>query len=156
MHFEILGAISQVETFASGSGIREIADCEGCTAVVVGASARASPVFDWPMARSIWLKYTGTKPPASVGGNSRSSICFDIETMAKARAKQLVVCVDNDGYLASLELRKIYVALRDVDAEKHDLIRIVDESGEDYLYPKAFFRVIALPQAVRRAVLAAA
>jgi len=76
--------------------------------------------------------------------------------MAKARAKQLVVCVDNDGYLASLELRKIYVALRDVDAEKHDLIRIVDESGEDYLYPKAFVRVIALPQAVRRAVLAAA
>jgi len=74
--------------------------------------------------------------------------------MAKARAKQLVVCVDNDGYLASLELRKIYVALRDIDAEKHDLIRIVDESGEDYLYPKAFFRVIALPQAVRRAVLA--
>jgi hypothetical protein len=41
-------------------------------------------------------------------------------------------------------------------AEKHGLLRIVDESGEDYLYPKALFRLIALPQAVKRAVLAAA
>jgi len=76
--------------------------------------------------------------------------------MAKAQAKQLVVCVDNDGYAASLEKRKIYVALRDGTAEKHGLLRIIDESGEDYLYPKTFFRSIALPQAVRKAVLAAA
>jgi hypothetical protein len=76
--------------------------------------------------------------------------------MAKTQAKHLVVCVDNDGYPASLERRKIYVAFRDADAEKHGLLRIVDESGDDYLYPKAFFRSIALPQAVRKAILAAA
>jgi len=76
--------------------------------------------------------------------------------MAKTQSKQLVVCVDNDGYPASLEKRKIYVALADRDAEKHGLIRIVDESGDDYLYPKSFFRAIALPQSVRKAVLAAA
>lgn len=76
--------------------------------------------------------------------------------MAKAQSKQLVVCIDNDGYAASLEKRKIYVALRDTAAEKYGLRRIVDESGEDYLYPKAFFRAIALPQSVRKAVLAAA
>lgn len=75
--------------------------------------------------------------------------------MTKPQAKQLVVCVNNEGYLASLERRKIYVALRDADAERHGLVRIVDESGDDYLYPKAFFRPIALPQAVRKAVLAA-
>jgi hypothetical protein len=75
--------------------------------------------------------------------------------MTKTQAKQLVVCVDNDGYPASLEKRKIYVALRDTIAEKHHMLRIVDESGEDYLYPKAFFRSIALPQAVRKAVMAA-
>ena len=73
-----------------------------------------------------------------------------------ARAKQLVVCIDNEGYKASLEKRKIHVALRDPTAEKHDLLRINDESGEDYLYPKTFFRTIALPQAVRKAVLAVA
>ncbi len=76
--------------------------------------------------------------------------------MAKPQAKQLVVCVDNEGYSASLEKRKIYVALRDAEAEKHGLLRIVDESGDDYLYPKTFFRSIALPQSVRKAVLAVA
>ena len=76
--------------------------------------------------------------------------------MAKTQTKQLVVCIDNDGYAASLEKRKIYVALRDPSAEKHGLVRIVDKSGEDYLYPKTFFRAIALPDSVRRAVLAAA
>jgi hypothetical protein len=75
--------------------------------------------------------------------------------MAKTQAKQLVVCVDNEGYPASLEKRKIYVALPDPAAEKHGLLRIVDESGEDYLYPKTSFRSIALPLAVKRAVLAA-
>lgn len=76
--------------------------------------------------------------------------------MAKAPAKQLFVCIDNEGYPASLEKRKIYVALADRDAEKQSMIRIVDESGEDYLYPKAFFRAISLPQSVKKAVLAAA
>src|ERR1700722_19775522 len=99
------------------------------------------------------LSYIATKPPGSDARKSRSSTCFEI--MTKTQAKQLVVCVDNDGYAVSLEKRKIYVALRDAAAERHNMQRIVDESGEDYLYPKAFFRSIALPQAVRRAVLAA-
>ena len=76
--------------------------------------------------------------------------------MAKQQSKHLVVCINNDGYPASLEKRKIYLALRDLVAEKQGLVRIVDESGDDYLYPKTFFRVIALPEAVKRAVLAAA
>jgi len=76
--------------------------------------------------------------------------------MAKTPLKQLVVCIRNEGYSTSLEKRKIYVVLRDPTAEKHGLFRIVDESGDDYLYPKAFFRSIALPQSVKKAVLAAA
>jgi hypothetical protein len=79
-----------------------------------------------------------------------------IGTGEKPQTKQLVVCVNNDGYRASLEKRKIYVALRDTAAQKHGLLRVVDESGDDYLYPKAFFRSIALPQAIKKAVLAAA
>jgi hypothetical protein len=75
--------------------------------------------------------------------------------MTRTQAKQLVVCVNNEEYPASLERRKIYVALRDAGAEKHGLLRIIDESGEDYLYPKSLFRAIALPIAVKRAVLAA-
>ena len=60
--------------------------------------------------------------------------------MAKAQANQLVVCVDSEGYPTSLEKRKIYVALPDRAAEQRGLVRIVDESGDDYLYPKSFFR----------------
>ena len=76
--------------------------------------------------------------------------------MTNQRSRQLVVCVDNDGYRASLEKRKIYLTVRDTAAEKRGLMRVIDESGEDYLYPKAFFRAIALPLAVKRAVMAAA
>jgi hypothetical protein len=64
--------------------------------------------------------------------------------------------VKNEGYAASLEKRKLYVTLRDLAAEKHGMLRVIDESGEDYLYPKLFFRPIALPQSVRKAILAAA
>ena len=75
--------------------------------------------------------------------------------MARTPAKQFFVCIDDDGHAASLERRKIYLGWRDAEAEKHGLLRIIDESGDDYLYPKAFFRPIALPQAVKRAALAA-
>jgi hypothetical protein len=76
--------------------------------------------------------------------------------MSKWPSKQFVVCVQDDGYSASLEKRKIYVALRDLAAEKHGQLRVIDESGDDYLYPKTFFRSIALPQSLKKAVLAAA
>jgi hypothetical protein len=76
--------------------------------------------------------------------------------MSKAVSKQLVVCVGNEGYEASLEKRKIYVALSDADAEKHGLLRVVDESGDDYLYPRTLFHSIALSPSAMKAVLAAA
>jgi len=76
--------------------------------------------------------------------------------MAKLVSRQLVVCINNEGYPAALEKRKIYVLLRDPAAEKRGLLRIIDESGDDYLYPKPYFRSIALPQSVKKAVLAAA
>jgi hypothetical protein len=73
----------------------------------------------------------------------------------KTSGKWFVVCLKNKGYDVSLERRKIYQALPDPRAAKHGLIRVVDESGEDYLYPQSFFAPIELPQPIRRAVLAA-
>jgi hypothetical protein len=73
-----------------------------------------------------------------------------------SKARPLVICVKNDGYEVSLELRKIYVAVPDPDAEQRGLRRVIDESDEDYLYPSNFFVDIALPQSIRRAVLTAA
>jgi len=60
--------------------------------------------------------------------------------------------VRNEEYPASLELRKLYPVIGDAAAEKHDLVRIIDESGEDYLYPAEYFVVLRLPQSVKRAI----
>jgi len=73
----------------------------------------------------------------------------------RASGKQFVVCLKNKGYEVSLERRKIYRVLPDPEAAKHRQVRVIDESGEDYLYPQAFFAPIELPQPIRRAVLAA-
>ena len=73
----------------------------------------------------------------------------------KTSGKKFVVCLSNKGYEVSLERRKIYQVLPDAEAAKLGLVRVVDESGEDYLYPKGFFAAIELPQPIRRAVLAA-
>lgn len=61
---------------------------------------------------------------------------------------QFVICTENGGYKASLELRKLYEVVPDADAEKHGQVRVIDESGEDYLYPKSFFVGVDLPQPV--------
>jgi archaellum component FlaG (FlaF/FlaG flagellin family) len=70
--------------------------------------------------------------------------------------KRLAICVKNTGYEASLETRKIYQVIADARAARHELVRVIDESGEDYLYPQSFFASISLPQQLRKAVLAAA
>jgi len=59
--------------------------------------------------------------------------------------KHFLICVDNSGYEASIEVRKVYESLPDRQAERHNQLRIIDESGEDYLYPAKFFAPIRLP-----------
>jgi hypothetical protein len=62
------------------------------------------------------------------------------------------VCIGNAGYGTSLEVRKLYRVLEDPDAEKNDLVRVVDESGEDYVYPARLFQRLTLPAEVQRAL----
>jgi hypothetical protein len=61
---------------------------------------------------------------------------------------EFAICVDNHGYEASLEMRKLYEVITDSDAEKHGQIRVIDESGEDYLFPATAFSRITLPESV--------
>jgi hypothetical protein len=72
-----------------------------------------------------------------------------------AMAKRLFICLDNAGYEVSLGRLKIYVALTDAKAERTGHLRIVDESGEKYLYPRQRFVAADLPVSTRRAVLRA-
>ena len=67
---------------------------------------------------------------------------------------RFVLCVDNRGYEASLIVRKVYAVIPDARAAKDDLIRIVDESGEGYLFHTAHFVFVDFPPAVRRRILA--
>ena len=67
--------------------------------------------------------------------------------------RNFAVCVRNDGFEASLERNKIYAVLRDEDAERDGDLRIVDESGEDYLFSADRFVAIEVPAAVRASLL---
>lgn len=71
------------------------------------------------------------------------------------RTRRLVVCLRNEGYEVSLEPRKFYAVLPDASAAKQDQLRVIDESGEDYLFPASLFAAIPVPPSVRRALLAA-
>ncbi|MBS0299105.1 MAG: hypothetical protein JSR32_04085 [Proteobacteria bacterium] len=66
---------------------------------------------------------------------------------------QFAICIDNRGYEVSLEIRKLYEVLPDANAEKHAQIRVIDESGKDYLYPAAAFTCISLPDNVVERVI---
>jgi hypothetical protein len=68
--------------------------------------------------------------------------------------RQFALCLENRGNEASLILGKLYQVLPDSRAEKDDLVRIVDESGEDYLFDKRQFEFVELPLTVRRRLLA--
>jgi hypothetical protein len=66
---------------------------------------------------------------------------------------EFIICVNNREYEASLELWKVYRAIRDDHAKKQDLVRVIDESGEDYLFPSDYFVPVALPEVVQHAMM---
>ena len=72
--------------------------------------------------------------------------------MSKVSDVRFAICVDNSGYPVSLELRKIYRVVPDKDAERDGDLRVIDESGEDYLYPADYFVLIDLPRQTVRAL----
>ena len=68
------------------------------------------------------------------------------------RATVFAVCLNNEGYLVSLEAGKLYEVIPDAEAEKHGLIRVIDESGEDYGYSVERFFVLDVPRALEKAL----
>jgi hypothetical protein len=69
------------------------------------------------------------------------------------RQRHFAVCIRNDEYEESLELKKIYELLTDSRAEEHNMVRVIDEEGEDYLYPRDWFLPIELPERIEQAIL---
>ena len=98
-------------------------------------------------------KSIGMKRTASAGKSSSSNGSVKTDSPSHVRGSSYVLCVCNDGYPASLERRKLYRRIRDRRSEQHGLIRIIDESGEDYLYPTRYFAPLLVPQRVRRLLI---
>lgn len=69
---------------------------------------------------------------------------------------KFVVCMENSDYPASLEKHKIYQVISDEEIEADGEIRVIDESGEDYIYPAAYFVAVNLPAVIQESVLKAA
>ncbi len=67
--------------------------------------------------------------------------------------KEFIICIKNRGYEASLELWKVYITVPDDLAKRQNLLRVTDESGEDYLFPSEYFVPLTLPNEVRDAMM---
>jgi hypothetical protein len=65
-----------------------------------------------------------------------------------SQAKKFAICIHNGEYAGTLELRKVYEVIDDESAAKRNYIRVIDESGEDYLYPRSWFVFVAVPEDV--------
>jgi len=116
MYFEIIGDITDIETIAVGSAIRDIVRLR-----------KRYGVGRWRWIRAI-MKNRKTQP-------------------------QFAICIRNEG-CEDLELRRVYQVLPDESTAKVGYIRVIDESGEEYLYPADYFVRIELPRRVERALLA--
>jgi hypothetical protein len=75
--------------------------------------------------------------------------------MKQEQSIQFVVCLDNEGYPASLEVGKLYRFIPDEEAAANGLIRVIDESGEDYAFEAKRFHLMNVPPAVGKVLLAA-
>ncbi len=149
MQFQVLSELADVEVIATGKSIREYRRL--CKIYGQGRWRKLKGIASIRLGDgTIHLaNYIGMKRMASVKKRPKSNA---YSVRKKASNPPYVVCVRNDDYPASLELRKIYRLMMDKPASKSGLVRVVDESGEDYLYPADYFVAIKLTRMVERAV----
>lgn len=72
--------------------------------------------------------------------------------MKKTKDIHFAICINNEGYEASLELGKLYQVIPNVEADANDLIRVIDESGEDYAFAASRFRAVEIPSLAQKAL----
>jgi hypothetical protein len=151
--FKIVGQILDIETIASGKAIREQ---RRLRKVYGGRLWRTLKV----RRRSSWLMYDVLCGSVLVRRARRRHKRAQDQAHAGSPMKRnelrFVVCVKNKSYAASLELRKLYQVIADETAAKLRQTRVIDESGEDYLYPAEYFVPVQLPQSAEKAVRRAA
>ena len=154
MPFEIVGEISQIETIAVGKRIRDLPRLRRVYGTGGGENSRGWPWFDCEAERYAARRCTGMRRMVSAGRKSSANAMSTRPRKSRRRqAVTFAVCVENSGYPASLELHKIYRVVPDQDAAREGDLRIVDESGEDYLYPAEWFAAVEVPRRVKASLL---
>lgn len=152
MDFELVGDITDVETIAAGRGIRDLPRLRRLYGKGYWRKMKGSARIRLRMVGFASLNCTGMKRTASA---KKSSSASGTSTRRKTAAteRRFAVCVRNEGYEASLERNKIYALVPDEDAERDGDLRVIDESGEDYLFAADRFVAIDVPAAVRASLL---
>lgn len=140
MALEIVGRITAVTVIATGHGIRQLVEPRETMAKATGANSKATQRSSSPTARPVGRKSTGTRRTASAGAASRSSV----SSTDRRSAPVYLLCVDSDAN-EDLQVRRLYRDLPDPAAARSDYVRVVDDSGEDYLYPASCFIPLELP-----------
>jgi hypothetical protein len=153
--FEICGDLTEIETFAVGSGIRELARLGKLYGKGRWRQRKASGTLNCRMAAYGERSFTGTKLPESAKGIQDQALRGLAVPSRRYKTQGFAVCLQNTGYPASLEIRKLYAVLDDADADANNLIRVIDESGEGYVYPARLFQKLTLPAQLQRALRAA-
>ena len=154
MYFRTLGRITAPETIAVGGAIREVGGLRRLYGPARWRNRKGVAQVELPDGEVRLAEVHGYE--ATAIGRREFKITRYRDSRARHMTRQrLVLCLRNDGSEVSLERRKIYQVVPDRDATAHRQLRVVDESGEDYLYPASCFAPIALPRALRRATLAA-
>lgn len=149
MEFEVLGDLADVETIATGRGICELSRLRRLYGQGRWRKMKGVAESGLGTAGSDLLNYTGMKHMASAKKSSSVRGTSTRSRKSVAPGRQFMVCVDNAGYEASLERNKIYVVIPDQAAETDGDVRVVDESGEDYLFSADRFVAIDVPAAVK-------
>ncbi len=121
-------------------------DLPTITAQEGGENSKASPGCGCRVVASDWRSYTGMRRTESaLVRSSESATWTEAMIGPNPTTPSFAVCVDNRKYPASLELHKVYRLVPDPDAEQDGDLRVIDESGEDYLFPATCFVLVAPP-----------
>ncbi len=119
-----------------------------------GESAKETRPLSLKMVQFTLSNCIGTKRTVSVE-KIKDQTLFGLGIMVlQKRNKRYALCIDNGGYPESLDVRKVYPILPDKRAEANNYIRVIDETGEDYLYPAKYFVLVEVPRQAAQAMLA--
>ena len=154
MDFEIVSEITSIKPIAAGQGVRHRSRlrklCDGSR----WQSCRELLRYDYRMVGYESLRFMGTKYTEwQTRIEGETSILRLV--MKKKEPANFLACIDNEVYPASLEVRKLYRLIPNADAEAKGLLRVIDESGEDYAFEGKRFHEITVPRAVEKALLEA-